>query len=82
MTNQGYENVVLKAVHAKVIEGATLQMGKVISLAPQSAIELDIDLEIKKPIQDFAEGYLYFKTLDKDGQDISAPYMGFSGTWD
>ncbi|HGA2022545.1 TPA: S8 family serine peptidase [Streptococcus agalactiae] len=82
VTNQGYENVVLKAVHAKVIEGATLQMGKVISLAPQSAIELDIDLEIKKPIQDFAEGYLYFKTLDKDGQDISAPYMGFSGTWD
>ncbi|CYV31030.1 S8 family serine peptidase [Streptococcus suis] len=78
----GRSGKVVKEIHAAEIKGASLHLSEQsIQLGPKEKKTIRLRLDAGEAKDQFAEGYIYFKSLTEGQSDISIPYFGFVGDW-
>ncbi|NQJ30004.1 S8 family serine peptidase [Streptococcus suis] len=78
----GRSGKVVKEIHAAEIKGASLHLSEQsIQLGPKEKKTIRLKLDAGEAKDQFAEGYIYFKSLTEGQSDISIPYFGFVGDW-
>ncbi|MFX4036700.1 S8 family serine peptidase [Streptococcus suis] len=78
----GRSGKVVKEIHATEIKGASLHLSEQsIQLGPKEKKTIRLKLDAGEAKDQFAEGYIYFKSLTEGQSDISIPYFGFVGDW-
>ncbi|CAM4079375.1 C5a peptidase [Streptococcus penaeicida] len=76
-----YGSVKIKAVIPQKLSNISFSGPKQISLAAKGNMEITFKLQSPDIINDFVEGFIYFKSKDKSHPDLSVPIMGFMGDW-
>lgn len=78
----GRSGKVVKEIHATEIKGSSLHLSEQsIQLGPKEKKTIRLRLDAGEAKDQFAEGYIYFKSLTEGQSDISIPYFGFVGDW-
>ncbi|HEM6067632.1 TPA: S8 family serine peptidase [Streptococcus suis] len=78
----GRSGKVVKEIHATEIKGSSLHLSEQsIQLGPKEKRTIRLRLDAGEAKDQFAEGYIYFKSLTEGQSDISIPYFGFVGDW-
>ncbi|HEM3571030.1 TPA: S8 family serine peptidase [Streptococcus suis] len=78
----GRSGKVVKEIHATEIKGSSLHLSEQsIQLGPKEKKTIRLKLDAGEAKDQFAEGYIYFKSLTEGQSDISIPYFGFVGDW-
>ncbi|HEL1996068.1 TPA: S8 family serine peptidase [Streptococcus suis] len=78
----GRSGKVVKEIHATEIKGSSLRLSEQsIQLGPKEKKTIRLRLDAGEAKDQFAEGYIYFKSLTEGQSDISIPYFGFVGDW-
>ncbi|HEM6034056.1 TPA: S8 family serine peptidase [Streptococcus suis] len=78
----GRSGKVVKEIHATEIKGSSLHLSEQsIQLGPKEKRTIRLKLDAGEAKDQFAEGYIYFKSLTEGQSDISIPYFGFVGDW-
>ncbi|HEM3468575.1 TPA: S8 family serine peptidase [Streptococcus suis] len=78
----GRSGKVVKEIHAAEIKGSSLHLSEQsIQLGPKEKKTIRLKLDAGEAKDQFAEGYIYFKSLTEGQSDISIPYFGFVGDW-
>ncbi|MGU8074080.1 S8 family serine peptidase [Streptococcus suis] len=78
----GRSGKVVKEIHAAEIKGSSLHLSEQsIQLGPKEKRTIRLRLDAGEAKDQFAEGYIYFKSLTEGQSDISIPYFGFVGDW-
>ncbi|HEL2593820.1 TPA: S8 family serine peptidase [Streptococcus suis] len=78
----GRSGKVVKEIHAAEIKGASLHLSEQsIQLGPKEKKTIRLKLDAGEAKDQFAEGFIYFKSLTEGQSDISIPYFGFVGDW-
>ncbi|MFM0758725.1 Fn3-like domain-containing protein [Streptococcus suis] len=78
----GRSGKVVKEIHATEIKGSSIQLSEQsIQLGPKEKKTIRLRLDAGEAKDQFAEGYIYFKSLTEGQSDISIPYFGFVGDW-
>ncbi|CYT88111.1 S8 family serine peptidase [Streptococcus suis] len=78
----GRSGKVVKEIHATEIKGSSLHLSEQsIQLGPKEKKTIRLKLDAGEAKDQFAEGYIYFKSLTEGQYDISIPYFGFVGDW-
>lgn len=78
----GRSGKVVKEIHATEIKGSSLHLSEQsIQLGPKERRTIRLKLDAGEAKDQFAEGYIYFKSLTEGQSDISIPYFGFVGDW-
>ncbi|HEM5332900.1 TPA: S8 family serine peptidase [Streptococcus suis] len=78
----GRSGKVVKEIHATEIKGSSLHLSEQsIQLGPKEKKTICLKLDAGEAKDQFAEGYIYFKSLTEGQSDISIPYFGFVGDW-
>ncbi|HEL9642753.1 TPA: S8 family serine peptidase [Streptococcus suis] len=78
----GRSGKVVKEIHAAEIKGSSLHLSEQsIQLGPKEKRTIRLKLDAGEAKDQFAEGYIYFKSLTEGQSDISIPYFGFVGDW-
>ncbi|HEL2418970.1 TPA: S8 family serine peptidase [Streptococcus suis] len=78
----GRSGKVVKEIHAIEIKGSSLHLSEQsIQLGPKEKKTIRLKLDAGEAKDQFAEGYIYFKSLTEGQSDISIPYFGFVGDW-
>ncbi|HEL1647894.1 TPA: S8 family serine peptidase [Streptococcus suis] len=78
----GRSGKVVKEIHATEIKGSSLHLSEQsIQLGPKEKKIIRLRLDAGEAKDQFAEGYIYFKSLTEGQSDISIPYFGFVGDW-
>lgn len=76
-----YGPVKIKAVIPNILSDVKLSGPKQLTLAAKGSMEITFNLQSSELINDFIEGYLYFKSHDGKHPHLSVPFMGFMGDW-
>ncbi len=72
----------INAIHSRVIEGASLQMADILHVAAHGQLKLTVTPDVGQAKEGaFVEGFIRFKSVDKNQPDLNIPYMGFYGDW-
>ncbi|VTS28895.1 surface-anchored subtilase family protein [Streptococcus porcinus] len=72
----------IKTVHSRQIEEASLIAPRYVRIAPNSQMTIPMTLKVGKvKMDEFIEGFVRFKSLNKEQADLSIPYFGFYGDW-
>ncbi|HEM6534781.1 TPA: S8 family serine peptidase [Streptococcus suis] len=78
----GRSGKVVKEIHATEIKGSSIHLSEQsIQLGPKEKRTIRLRLDAGEAKDQFAEGYIYFKSLTEGQSDISIPYFGFVGDW-
>ncbi|MBM0194889.1 S8 family serine peptidase [Streptococcus suis] len=78
----GRSGKVVKEIHATEIKGSSIHLSEQsIQLGPKEKKTIRLRLDAGEAKDQFAEGYIYFKSLTEGQSDISIPYFGFVGDW-
>lgn len=78
----GRSGKVVKEIHAAEIKGSSIHLSEQsIQLGPKEKKTIRLRLDAGEAKDQFAEGYIYFKSLTEGQSDISIPYFGFVGDW-
>lgn len=78
----GRSGKVVKEIHATEIKGSSIHLSEQsIQLGPKEKRTIRLKLDAGEAKDQFAEGYIYFKSLTEGQSDISIPYFGFVGDW-
>lgn len=78
----GRSGKVVKEIHAAEIKGSSIHLSEQsIQLDPKEKRTIRLRLDAGEAKDQFAEGYIYFKSLTEGQSDISIPYFGFVGDW-
>ncbi|HEL2268130.1 TPA: S8 family serine peptidase [Streptococcus suis] len=78
----GRSGKVVKEIHATEIKGSSIHLSEQsIQLGPKEKRTIRLKLDAGEAKDQFAEGYIYFKSLTDGQSDISIPYFGFVGDW-
>ncbi|HEM6118410.1 TPA: S8 family serine peptidase [Streptococcus suis] len=78
----GRSGKVVKEIHAAEIRGSSIHLSEQsIQLGPKEKKTIRLRLDAGEAKDQFAEGYIYFKSLTEGQSDISIPYFGFVGDW-
>ncbi|HEL2151470.1 TPA: S8 family serine peptidase [Streptococcus suis] len=78
----GRSGKVVKEIHATEIKGSSLHLSEQsIQLGPKEKKTIRLRLDAGEAKDQFAEGFIYFKSLTEGQSDISIPYFGFVGDW-
>ncbi|WP_024407983.1 S8 family serine peptidase [Streptococcus suis] len=78
----GRSGKVVKEIHAAEIKGSSLHLSEQsIQLGPKEKKTIRLKLDAGEAKDQFAEGFIYFKSLTEGQSDISIPYFGFVGDW-
>lgn len=78
----GRSGKVVKEIHAAEIKGSSIHLSEQsIQLGPKEKKTIRLRLDAGETKDQFAEGYIYFKSLTEGQSDISIPYFGFVGDW-
>ncbi|HFR3332860.1 TPA: S8 family serine peptidase [Streptococcus suis] len=78
----GRSGKVVKEIHATEIKGSSLHLSEQsIQLGPKEKKTIRLKLDAGEAKDQFAEGFIYFKSLTEGQSDISIPYFGFVGDW-
>ncbi|HEL1598672.1 S8 family serine peptidase [Streptococcus suis] len=78
----GRSGKVVKEIHAAEIKGSSIHLSEQsIQLGPKEKKSIRLRLDAGEAKDQFAEGYIYFKSLTEGQSDISIPYFGFVGDW-
>ncbi|WP_024418221.1 S8 family serine peptidase [Streptococcus suis] len=78
----GRSGKVVKEIHAAEIKGSSIHLSEQsIQLGPKEKRTIRLKLDAGEAKDQFAEGYIYFKSLTDGQSDISIPYFGFVGDW-
>ncbi|HEP1568905.1 TPA: S8 family serine peptidase [Streptococcus suis] len=78
----GRSGKVVKEIHAAEIKGSSIHLSEQsIQLGPKEKRTIRLRLDAGEAKDQFAEGYIYFKSLTEGQSDISIPYFGFVGDW-
>ncbi|NQN74586.1 S8 family serine peptidase [Streptococcus suis] len=78
----GRSGKVVKEIHATEIKGSSIHLSeRSIQLGPKEKKTIRLKLDAGEAKDQFAEGYIYFKSLTEGQSDISIPYFGFVGDW-
>ncbi|MBM7178851.1 S8 family serine peptidase [Streptococcus suis] len=78
----GRSGKVVKEIHAAEIKGSSIHLSEQsIQLGPKEKKTIRLKLDAGEAKDQFAEGYIYFKSLTEGQSDISIPYFGFVGDW-
>ncbi|HEL2552851.1 TPA: S8 family serine peptidase [Streptococcus suis] len=78
----GRSGKVVKEIHATEIKGSSLHLSEQsIQLGPKEKKTIRLRLDAGEAKDQFAEGYIYFKSLTEGQSDISIPYFGFVDDW-
>ncbi|MBF0715507.1 S8 family serine peptidase [Gemelliphila palaticanis] len=83
VTKQNAEGTeVVKEVHSAELDNSSISLSaNSISLNPGEVKKITVQLDAGVAQDQFAEGYIYFKSTDKNHPDLSIPYFGFVGDW-
>ncbi|WP_155974560.1 S8 family serine peptidase [Streptococcus ruminantium] len=72
----------IQTTHTRKIDGANLQVAKIIRIAPKSQAVIPVTLEVGGAQKnEFVEGYIYFQSLNPNQPNLNIPYTGFYGNW-
>ncbi|BBA92287.1 S8 family serine peptidase [Streptococcus ruminantium] len=72
----------IQTTHTRKIDGANLQVAKIIRIAPKSQAVIPVTLEVGGAQKnEFVEGYIYFQSLKSGQPNLNIPYTGFYGNW-
>nr|WP_165993752.1 S8 family serine peptidase [Streptococcus catagoni] len=72
----------INSVHAVQIDGSSLSFPSYIRVPANSELTIPLTLHIGSLQMDqFVEGFISFKSLDKNQPDLNIPYLGFYGDW-
>ncbi|HEM3076100.1 TPA: S8 family serine peptidase [Streptococcus suis] len=78
----GRSGKVVREIHATEIKGSSIHLSEQsIQLGPKEKKTIRLRLDAGEAKDQFAEGYIYFKSLTEGQSDISIPYFGFVGDW-
>ncbi|WP_024416531.1 S8 family serine peptidase [Streptococcus suis] len=78
----GRSGKVVKEIHAAEIKGSSIHLSEQsIQLGPKEKRTIRLKLDAGEAKDQFAEGYIYFKSVTDGQSDISIPYFGFVGDW-
>ncbi|BDD38426.1 S8 family serine peptidase [Streptococcus ruminantium] len=72
----------IQTTHTRKIDGANLQVAKIIRIAANSQAVIPVTLEVGNAEKnEFVEGYIYFQSLKSGQPNLNIPYTGFYGNW-
>ncbi|MGT2677188.1 S8 family serine peptidase [Streptococcus pseudoporcinus] len=76
------KTLAIKTIHSRQIEEASLLAPRYVRIAPNSQMTIPMTLKVgKAKMDEFIEGFIHFKSLNKEQADLSIPFLGFHGDW-
>ncbi|MCK1195073.1 S8 family serine peptidase [Streptococcus uberis] len=76
------KNETIQTVHSRVIKDSAIESPLYVQIAPNSSMILPLKLNVGKAVEnEFVEGFIKLRSLEKDQPDLNIPFMGFYGDW-